>query len=217
MEHTVSGVGVLDKAVAVLVAIESDGANLGELVERTGLSRATAHRLASALEVHGILRRRGDGRFALGPRLAALGSVAAAGLPLADAARPALTALRDDTGESAQLYVRDGDVRVCVASLQSPHGLRTIVVTGAVLALAQGSGGRALTGQIGSDGWVASVAEREAGVASVSAPVLDRDGAVVAAVSVSGPVERLSQAPGPAYGPSVVAAAARIAQEAGLA
>lgn len=217
MEQSVSGVGVIDKAMAVLAAIEPDGASLNELVDRTGLSRATAHRLASALEAHGVLRRTGDGRFALGPRLVALGSSAAAGWPLADASRQALAELRDTTGESAQLYVRDGDTRVCIASLQSPHGLRTIVTTGAVLALGQGSGGRVLTGEVGPGGWVASVAEREAGVASVSAPVLDRAGTIVAAVSVSGPIERLTNEPGDAYGPAVAVAAARIAEEAGIA
>ncbi len=217
MERSVSGVGVIDKAMTVLDAIDPDGASLGELVDRTGLSRATAHRLASALEVHGLLRRASDGRFALGPRLVALGSSAAAGWPLADAARPALAELRDVTGESAQLYVRDGEARVCIASLQSPHGLRTIVAAGAVLALGQGSGGRVLTGEVSAGGWVASVAEREAGVASVSAPVLDRASAVIAAVSVSGPIERLTHEPGGAYGPAVVRAATRIAQEAGIA
>ena len=53
-------------------------------------------------------------------------------------------------------------------------------------------------------GWAASVGEREAGVASVSAPVFDGPGTVVAAVSVSGPIDRLGQHPGrrwlPRYG-----------------
>ena len=40
-------------------------------------------------------------------------------------------------------------------------------------------------------GWAQSVAERETGVASVSAPVRDGSGAVLGAVSISGPVERL--------------------------
>jgi DNA-binding IclR family transcriptional regulator len=53
---------------------------------------------------------------------------------------------------------------------------------------------------------VESVEEREAGVASVSAPVHDRRGAVIAAISVSGPVERLTRTPGERYGPQVVAA-----------
>ena len=216
VEHSVSGVGVIDKAASVLAAVENGGASLNELVDRTGLSRATAHRLAAALEVHGLLRRTTDGRFALGPRLITLGETAAAGWPLAEAARPALARLRDQTGESAQLYVRQGEARVCLASLQSPHGLRTIVAAGAILAIDQGSGGRVLLGEMGNEQWVATVAEREAGVASVSAPVFDRTGRIVAAVSVSGPIERLTMDPGPTYGPAVAAAALEVAREAGL-
>ena len=111
----------------------------------TGLSRATAHRLAVALELHGLVRRDPDGRFALGVRLVALGRRAAEGLPLASAALPALAALRDETGESVQLYVREGDRRVCIAALESPHGLRTIVPMGASLPLDAGSAGRVLS------------------------------------------------------------------------
>ena len=44
-----SGVGVLDKSVAILVALSDEGpASLAELVERTGLARPTVHRLAVA-------------------------------------------------------------------------------------------------------------------------------------------------------------------------
>ena len=62
---SVSGVGVLDKAMAVLAAVEDEPRSLAELVDATGLSRATAHRLARALEVHGLVRRTPDGRFAV--------------------------------------------------------------------------------------------------------------------------------------------------------
>jgi DNA-binding IclR family transcriptional regulator len=58
-------------------------------------------------------------------------------------------------------------------------------------------------------GWTESVGEREAGVASVSAPVVDR-GRVVAAVSVSGPIERLTRTPGKRYAAAVMAAARAI-------
>ena len=216
MEPTVSGVGVIDKAAAILVAVEHSPASLGELVNRTGQSRPTTHRLATALEVHGLLRRTPEGRYALGPRLVTLGHVAADHWPLAEAASEALARLRDATGESAQLYVRHGDSRICLASLESPHGLRTIVATGAVLPLDQGSGGRVLAGEGSKHGWIESVAEREAGVASVSAPVVDARGVTVAAVSVSGPIERLSPTPGSALGAAVVAAAKEVAAAAGL-
>ena len=217
MERTIRTVGVIDKAVGILSAVETEPQPLAGLVEQTGLTRATAHRLAAALVAHGLLRRDAEGRFALGPRVLALGQAAERGWPIAAAAGPALTALRDETGESAQLYVRDGAHRVCVASLESPHGLRTIVETGASLPLDRGSGGRALAGEDDGEGWVVSVGERQAGVASVSAPIIDGAGNIRAAVSVSGPIERLSHEPGATYGPPVRAAAHAIVRAAGLA
>jgi DNA-binding IclR family transcriptional regulator len=210
VDTTLSGVGVIDKAVGVLDALEAGPASLAELVGLTGLSRPTAHRLACALEAHGLLRRDPDGRFALGLRLAALGRAATDGFDLAEAARPALQALVAETGESAQLYIRDGRFRVCVLALESPHGLRTIVPLGARLPLDQGSGGTVLRGLTGERGWTESVGERVEGVASVSAPVVDRDGRLVAAVSVSGPVARTTRSPGRRYAAAVVAAAARV-------
>jgi DNA-binding IclR family transcriptional regulator len=209
---------VLDKAVAVLAALEDGPRSLGELVDDSGLSRATAHRLASALEDHGLVRRDADGRFALGPRLLVLGRAAAETFPLGEAAEPALAELRDATGESVQLYVRDGDRRVCIAALESPHGLRTIVPLGASLTMEVGSAAKLLRGDADAlrRGWAASVGEREAGVASVSAPVLDGTGRVLAAVSVSGPIERTTRHPGRRYADAVMSAARRIERDASL-
>ena len=210
MNSRVSDVGVLDKAVAVLAALSAGPATLAQLVERTGVARATAHRLATALEAHRLVERDG-GRFCLGPRMAELGAAAMTHRPLADVARPALEELRDATGESVQLYVPRGDARVCVASLESPHSLRTIVPVGAALPMDKGSAAKVLSGDDRTlrRGWAETVEEREKGVASVSAPV--RAGAqIVAAVSVSGPIERTTRTPGRRYAAAVVAAAERI-------
>lgn len=203
----VTGVGVLDKAVHVLRAVADAPLTLNGLQAATGLPRATAHRLAVALEEHGLLRRDDDGRFDLGPELAALGRVASERFPLAARSLPTLERLRDDTGESVQLFVREGAQRRCVVSLQSPHALRWIVPEGVLFPLDAGSAGRVLRGDTAPVGWAQSVEEREAGVASVSAPVHDADGRVVAAVSISGPVERLTREPGRRFGAQVVAAA----------
>ena len=217
MGNTIGGVGVLDKAVDVLDALEVRSLSLSELVGVTGLPRATAHRLATALERHGLVRRDADGRFMLGTRLLSLGQAAADAWPLATAAASALAILRDETGESVQLFVRDGEERVCIAALQSLHGLRTIVPLGARLPLSAGSAARVLTSaDQTAGGWIESVGEREAGVASVSVPVRNASGRVVAAVSVSGPIERTSRQPGKRYGSFVVQAAKEIESEAGL-
>ena len=194
---------MLDKAISIVDALEDGPLTLSGLVEATGLTRATAHRLATALALHRLVDRDGAGRFRLGPRLS--------GASLADLARPALERLREATGESVQLYVRRGDRRLCASALESPHGLRTIVPVGALLPLDRGSAGRVLSGATAS-GWVESVEERQRGVASVSAPVQDARGAVVAAVSVSGPLERTTREPGRRYGEAVLAAAAEVEQ-----
>ena len=206
----VSGVGVLDKALCVLGSVTDAPRTLGELQQATGLPRATAHRLAVALEQHGLLRRNAEGRFDLGVRLIPLGQAAAGRFPLVELARPELDALRGATGESVQLFVREGTSRRCVLSLESTHGLRWIVPQGALLPLDVGSAGRVLSGETSRVGWIESIGEREAGVASVSAPVSAADGTTLGAISVSGPVERLTRQPGKRFGDDVVAAARRI-------
>ena len=215
--QSVSDVGVLDKAMAILNALEQGPLALAGLVDATGYHRATAHRLATALEVHGMVRRNGEGRFVLGGRLVELGRVAVNALPLRDAARPALERLVAVTGESAQLYVREGDHRICVDAVESPHGLRTIVAVGAVLPLDRGSAGKVLLGgrDVLARGWAESAEEREPGVASVSAPIRDLDGDVRAAISVSGPIERTGRRPGSLYSAAVRKAAATVERAAG--
>jgi len=211
VDATVRGAGTLDKAMALAALVTEQPRSLSELVDGSGLPRATTHRLALALEAHGLLRRDRDGRFALGLRWITTGQRAAAAFPLADIARPHLEALRDVTGESVQLYVREGAQRRCVVAVDSSHELRTIVPTGALLPMEKGSAGLVLAGGTGRSGWVETVGERQEGVASVSAPVPGPDGAVLAAVSVSGPIDRIGRAPGRRHGAAVVEHAEKIA------
>lgn len=228
-----SGVGVLDKATLVLDTLEAGPATLAHLVAATGLARPTAHRLAVALEFHRIVARDMQGRFVLGPRLKELASQAGEDR-LLSAAMPVLIALRDHTKESTQLYRRQGESRVCVAASEPPMGLRDSIPVGATLSMKAGSAAHVLLAweepdrmhrglynasfsatmlaQVRRRGWAQSVGEREAGVASVSAPVRGPSGRVLAAISVSGPIERMGRQPGRQHGPSVVAAANRLSE-----
>jgi DNA-binding IclR family transcriptional regulator len=226
-------VAVLDKAVAILRAVADAPATLAELVERTALPRATAHRLAVALEGHRLVQRTPAGTWVPGPALAELGR---SGTDLPELAGRHLVALRDASGESAQFYVRDGAYRVCVAAAERTSGLRDTVPVGARLPMTAGSAAHALLAFAPADevtpllpsasftartlldvrrrGWAHSVAEREPGVASLSAPVRDGSGSVLGAVSISGPVERLGRRPGPELVGAVLDAAAAIGRAA---
>ncbi len=228
-----SGIGVLDKAVAILSTLEAGPHSLAELVAATGISRPTAHRLAVALEFHRLVTRDLSGRFTIGARSGELSSAAGEDRLLA-AAGPALVTLRDATGESAQLYKRQGDQRICVAVAERLSGLRDSVPVGIALTMAAGSAAQILlawedsekihrglvnarfsAAQLAADrrrGWAQSVGEREAGVASVSAPVRAPNGKVIAAVSISGPIERLGRQPGRIHAAAVVATGVRLSE-----
>lgn len=228
-----SGVGVLDKAAIVLGALEAGPQTLAGLVAATGLARPTAHRLAVALEHHRLVGRDIQGRFALGPRLAEL--AAAAGEDrLVAVAGGVLSALQASTGESTQLYRRQGDDRICVAAAERPYGLRDSIPVGTTLTMLAGSAAQVLLAweeperlhkglrgaaftapvlaAVRRRGWASSVGEREPGVASVSAPVRGPQNRVVAAVSVSGPIERLTRQPGRLHGEALLAAAAKLSE-----
>ncbi len=222
-----SGIGVLDKAVGVLHSIADSPCGLAELCERTGLPRATAHRLAAGLEVHRLLARDSAGRWRLGPAISELS--AQVNDPLLAAGAAVLPRLREITGESVQLYRREGTSRICVAALEPPAGLRDTVPVGARLPMTAGSGAKVLLAysdsttqqtvlptakftertlaEVRRRGWAQSAAEREPGVASISAPVRDRSGTVIAAVSVSGPIDRMGRRPGARWAADLVAAA----------
>jgi len=228
-----SGVGVLDKAVRILATLESGPHSLSELVAATGIARPTAHRLAVALEFHRLVARDLMGRFVLGPRSTELAASAGEDRLLA-VAGPALATLRDVTGESAQLYRRQGDQRICVASAERASGLRDSVPVGTTLSMQAGSAAQILLSWEDPDklhrglnnakfnaaslsavrrrGWAQSVGEREVGVASVSAPVRGPNNKVIAAVSISGPIERLGRQPGRLHAAQVVATAARLTE-----
>ena len=146
--------------MGVLQTIAQSPCGLAELCERTELPRATAYRLAAALEVHRLLARDGEGRWGLGPGI-------------------------------TELAARVNDPLLAASAAVLP----TAKFTERTLA------------EVRRRGWAQSVAEREPGVASVSAPVRDSRGAVIAAISVSGPVDRIGRRPGARWAADLLSAA----------
>lgn len=207
-----SGVGVLDKAVAILDAVAEQPCSLADLVHATGLTRPTAHRLALALQRHRMVARDQAGHFVIGPAPLAW---AAAGDDLRLRAERIVTELRDATGLSAQVYRRVGDDRLCIAAAEPATGLRDTVPVGSLLTLRAGSAAQILVAWLPEPerqtltrgaayqdadlaavrrrGWAHSLGQREPGVGSLSVPVHDAQGRVVAAVSISGPQDRLAR------------------------
>jgi DNA-binding IclR family transcriptional regulator len=215
----------LAKYVRLLDLLAAKGPmTAGEIVSASGMARPTVYRLLANLETLGLVRRDPSGCVRLGLRLVRWGQ-AALDLDVVQVSRPIMAALHQETGESVQLYVPDGSVRVCVAAVDRGSGLRDTVPVGARLPLDRGSAGKVLRAfaaggvpdaddaelaTVRRRGFAESVAEREPGVASVSAPIRDPLGTVVAAICLSGPLSRLGPSPGARFAAAVVEAARRV-------
>jgi DNA-binding IclR family transcriptional regulator len=158
-----TGVGVLDRCIAILDAVDAGARTLADVVAVTRLSRTTAHRLLQAMERHAVLEREPGVGYRLGPHLGRLASGAHRTMAWRDVAHDTLSRLAERTGESAQLYVREGDARTCVDAVDSASELRTSVPVGSRLPLTAGSAGKVFLA------W-STPAERERLVTGATAP-----------------------------------------------
>jgi len=223
-----SGVGVVDKVVLLIDCLANGPLSLNDLAQASGLARPTAHRLAVALESHQVLARNDRGQFTLGPQINMWATPQASWL---NAAATIARELRDATGVSAQVYRRVGDERLCIAAAEPARGLRDTVPVGALLTMKAGSAAQVLCAwsdaadqqatlagssfsskdltQVRKRGWAQSIAQREPGVASLAAPVRNGAGIVVAAISISGPIDPLAQ-PTKSQIAALIAAAAQL-------
>lgn len=179
-----------------------------EVASALDLHRSIAYRMLRTLEVHGLLRRDGEGRFGPGPTLAVLARRVAP--TLQGAAMPELSSLADEVGMTAFLVVRDGDDAVTIAVVEPRHvtvhvayrpGNRHPVDRGApgLALLAGATGGRGERSAVTlarRRGWAHSRSEVLPGMRSVAAPVVDGRGTLHGAVcvvfaGVAGPLEDL--------------------------
>ena len=153
-----------------------------------------------SFERHGYIKKRSDGRYQLGPRLFQLGKVYERTLDLSETLTPILGELSEKTGESASFYVVEGQKRVCLLRVESPHAVRVSVRVGSVLPLSDSATGQVIKRfRVGIDAKTESTKSHwlcsSSGVgdsltASVSAPVFSVDNAFLGAMTIAGPIPR---------------------------
>ncbi|MBC5767868.1 IclR family transcriptional regulator [Ramlibacter albus] len=200
------GVTAVTRALSLMeaFALGEPALSLAELSRRSGMHKTTALRLARTLALSQYMVQTEDGQWRLGPATGWLGARYQAGFDVNNVVEPTLHELVKLTGESASFYVREGDIRACVARVEGPHSVRHHVRIGERLPLDRGAPGRvilAFSGATGAPyeeirerGFHLSLGEREAEVASVAAPVFGLNWRLLGSMCISGPSSRLSKA-----------------------
>jgi DNA-binding IclR family transcriptional regulator len=213
----------IDRAMDVLGFLErrANGASIRDLVAALALPRTSVYRILNSLGTHGMVRRSGEGGYALGPRLLALAArVAAMGQEhdIAALAAPHLEGLARALGEACKVSVLDGGGVLVLAAVQGSRQFALSVVPGQRLPLHAGAASKVLMASLSAkdleraleaplaaytsrtvadrrrlraelakvrrQGFAADRGEYAPSVHAFAAPIRDRDGRVVAALSV---------------------------------
>ncbi|MFF0990661.1 IclR family transcriptional regulator [Kocuria nitroreducens] len=134
---------VLHKVAQVLdcFSVEEPEPTLQQLIRKTGLPSSTCQRLVQNMVREGFLDRDGD-HYRIGIGLVRWATPGTVGLDVVRLVRPILQGLRDDTGESACFYTRDGAFRTVVAVAQTRHVVMRPFMVGQVMPIHAGAPGK---------------------------------------------------------------------------
>src|SRR5215470_8399778 len=198
-----TGTQAIDRAAELLVGVvESPGpVTVGELSQRSGLPKSTTSRLVGALERRGLVQRSSDRRLRPGPVLLRYASRDAS-QSLVELAQPSLRRLADASGETINLAIPGPQGVEHLAQEDTAHFVGVTDWVGRSVPFASAANGKCFLAFGGGEveeselirrrGYATSIDELEVGLSALAAPVLGAEGAVVAALSISGPTSRLT-------------------------
>lgn len=219
-----AGVEAVNRALAVLRCFTDAEPvlTLTQIAAATGFHKSGVLRLAASLEVGGMLVRRPDKSYALGHEVLRLAGVFRRSFRLEEYVRPVLRQLLDTTGESASFFRREGsDGRLCLFREESRRGIRDVIHEGDVLSLHRGAAGHVLRrydrGPMRPLGDLPMISrgERDSETAAMAVPVFATGGALVGALSLSGPISRFDTDRVAAMSAHLVDAGRNLSQELG--
>lgn len=221
------GVAAVNRALTILQAFEQsiDGMMLTELMNATGLYHSTILRLCESLEHFGYVKRLADGRYMLGPTPFFLGMLYQESFRLQEYVIPVLRELVKQTGETAALYVREGNERLCLHRLHHVRSVRMNLREGERVPLDKGAAGKVLlafSGEAGSAydkirnaGYAVSLGERDAETGAIACPVFSVRQHLIGAVSLGIPLFRFNKKAFDACLPFLMEAGARLTADLG--
>ncbi len=218
------GVRSVQRALDILALLTDDQPTISirQIVAATGLAKTTVLRMVSTLEQSGLLWATHNGYMA-GPGLWRWAHLAQRSWELPPDTQRTMRELSARQRETVNVYVARDIYRVCIAQQEGPQPLRHVVHVGDELPMWAGASAKVLLrdaspglleriarsspygpkhvrrlrewiDQAAVSGYAESHGEREDGLSAVAAPILGRSGRVIAALGLSGPTVRFTEA-----------------------
>jgi DNA-binding IclR family transcriptional regulator len=197
----------VEKALSIIESFREGNGRLSlqEITERTNLNKATIIRHIASLEKYGYVLRVNKGEYALGPTFLEFGNLYQNSFQISDHALPIMRNLVKETDNSAGLYIRDGDMRVCLHKVGSQAALVSSLQEGDRRPILPGGSGKVMLafsdnpkeyeawGDIRKSHYIVNIGDRHPEFSSLAAPIFKRNQKLAAVLSLSGPTSRFTE------------------------
>jgi DNA-binding IclR family transcriptional regulator len=192
-----NGVAAVDRAMSIVLALEgaSKPLTLSQIADATELYKSAILRLMVSLVRSGLVVRRRDQAYAIGPLASRLGKAYERSSPIEEHLLPLMQTLVQQGVESPSFHIKhDSTRRLCVLRVDSNHSTLDRIRAGDLLPILVGAAGKVLREAElpGAAVIQESYGERDASCAAVAGPVYGPSGDLLGALSLSGPLERFT-------------------------
>ena len=143
-QHKIQGIQVISRAADILRLLgrETDGLSLGQIAKSVALPRSTVQRVVAALAVEGFIStEKGYGGIRLGPEILSLAQATASDMK--DRLRPVMKRISDETGETVDLAILDGNKMLFIDQIVGSQRLRAVSRIGETFPLTTTANGKA--------------------------------------------------------------------------
>lgn len=198
----------IEKALSIIESFREGNARLSlrEITDRTQLNKATIIRLIASLEKFGYVLRVQKGEYALGPTFLEYGNIYQNSFQISDHALPIMRNLVNETDNSAGLFIRDDDMRVCLHKVGSNAALVSSLQEGDRRPILPGGTGKVMLAfsedlseregweEIRQSYYLVNIGDRHPEFSSLAAPIFKSAQKLAAVLSISGPTSLFTQA-----------------------
>lgn len=194
----------IERGIEILRLLEAGPLGVTELANATALPKTTVHRLLKTFEAHHWVEFNRDKKYQLSWGILPMAKSFLMSLDVRAIAQSYMVAIRDQLQQSVNLFLAQGDYRICIERVAADKPLRHDIKIGTVYPIFKGAAGKifgaymadfkdtdmsaAESAQIRHDGFVVTRGNRVPDAASIAVPIFSFGNKLEAVMTISGPI-----------------------------
>lgn len=195
----------IERGIEILNLLKSGPLGVTELASATALPKTTVHRLLKTFEAHHWVELNSTlKKYQLSWGILPMAKSFLTSLDVRAIAQPYMVAIRNQLQQSVNLFLAQGDYRICIERVAADKPLRNDIKIGTVYPIFKGAAGKIFgaylvdskdtnmsageSSQIRHDGYVVTRGIRVPDAASIAVPIFSFGNKLEAVMTISGPI-----------------------------